>query len=58
MTELFARWLEECGSRVVRSAEGTVPFPIEISPLRAMSAADLAAGGDLPAVVDGPLLLD
>ncbi len=58
MTELFARWLEECGSRVVRSAEGTVPFPIEISPLRAMSAADLVAGGDLPAVVDGPLLLD
>jgi len=57
MTELFAGWLEECGARVARDASGRVPFPIEISPLRAMSAADLA-DGDPPAVVDGPLLLD
>jgi UDP-N-acetylglucosamine/UDP-N-acetylgalactosamine diphosphorylase len=57
MTELFAGWLEECGSRVARVADGGVPFPIEISPLRAMSASDLAAGGGVPAVVDGPLLL-
>jgi UDP-N-acetylglucosamine pyrophosphorylase len=57
MTELFARWLEECGSQVARGADGVVPFPIEINPLRAMSAAELAAGGDVPAVVDGPLLL-
>ena len=57
MTELFAGWLEESGSRVVRGPGGTVPFPIEISPLRAMSAAGLAASGDVPALVDGPLLL-
>lgn len=58
MAELFAGWLEESGAQVARGADGTVPFPIEISPLRAMSAADLSAGGDVPAVVDGPLLLD
>ena len=57
MTELFAGWLEECGTRVVRDPAGTVPFPIEISPLRAMSAADLAESGDVPALVEGPLLL-
>jgi UDP-N-acetylglucosamine/UDP-N-acetylgalactosamine diphosphorylase len=58
MTELFAGWLEECGARVERDAAGHVPFPIEISPLRAMSAAELADSGDVPAVVDGALLLD
>jgi UDP-N-acetylglucosamine/UDP-N-acetylgalactosamine diphosphorylase len=57
MTELFAGWLEECGARVVRGPDGRVPFPIEISPLRAMSAAELAAAGDVPPVVNGPLLL-
>ena len=57
MSDLFAGWLEEGGARVVRRADGSVPFGIEISPLRAMSAAELAAGGDVPAVVDGPLFL-
>lgn len=42
MTRLYAGWLEKAGARVARDAAGEVPFAIEISPLVATDADDLA----------------
>jgi len=39
MSDLFAGWLESAGAEVARREDGTVPFPIEISPLYALDAA-------------------
>ena len=41
-TEQHARWLEAHGVRIPRDAAGSVNARIEISPLTAISAADLA----------------
>ena len=41
MSELFAGWLEAAGASVSRSADGSVPFGVEISPLFALDAAEL-----------------
>jgi len=43
LSELFAGWLEACGIRPRRHADGSLAVPIEISPLYAMSAAELGA---------------
>jgi len=42
LSELYARWLEACGVRVERLADGSVAGPIEIRPLTADSAEELA----------------
>ena len=54
MSDIFAGWLEGAGARVERRSDGSAPFPIEISPLFALDAAELK--GKLPPgmVVDGP----
>lgn len=46
-TERAARWLEACGVRVPRLSDGTVDAIIEISPLTAQDATELARA-DLP----------
>ena len=57
LTRLFAGWLEQAGARVRRDDAGEVPFDIEISPLYALDASELATRIEPGAVVDGPLLL-
>ena len=54
MSDIFADWLEGAGARVERRSDGSAPFPIEISPLFALDAAELK--GKVPAgmVVDRP----
>jgi UDP-N-acetylglucosamine/UDP-N-acetylgalactosamine diphosphorylase len=42
MTEVYARWLEAAGIHVPRAADGTVQSRIEISPLFALDARELA----------------
>jgi len=42
LTRLYASWLEAAGAKVERDAAGDPPFPIEISPLTALCASDLA----------------
>jgi len=41
LSEFFAGWLEACGIQPRRHADGSLAVPIEISPLYAMSAAEL-----------------
>lgn len=43
MIEVYSRWLEAVGVRVPRAADGSVKCCIEISPLFALDAAELAA---------------
>ena len=57
MSDQFADWLEAAGARVVRGADGSVPFGIEISPLYALDAAELKGKITPGLVVDGPTLL-
>lgn len=57
MSELFADWLEAAGAKVERSADGSVPFGIEISPLFALDAGDLRGKIASDLVVQGPLYL-
>jgi UDP-N-acetylglucosamine/UDP-N-acetylgalactosamine diphosphorylase len=57
MTELFAGWLEGAGARVERSADGSIPFDIEISPLFALSASELKSKIEPGLVVNEPLYL-
>ena len=57
MSALYASWLEGAGVRVPRDERGAPKHPIEISPLFALDAAELA--GKLPRDLDlaGPVLL-
>jgi len=57
MSDLFAGWLESAGAKVVRKADGSVPFGIEISPLHALDAQDLKNKLSPGFVVEGPLYL-
>lgn len=57
MTGLFASWLESAGATVTRDEDGTVPFPIEISPLFALDATELRAKSLPEGPITGPLLL-
>jgi UDP-N-acetylglucosamine/UDP-N-acetylgalactosamine diphosphorylase len=57
MSDLFAGWLESAGATVARREDGSVPFPIEISPLYALDAAELRAKFEPGAPIAGPLLL-
>ncbi len=59
MIRRAARWLEGAGVRVPRRTDGEPAVPIEISPLKAMSASDLAQRGDEVSQIrtDGPILI-
>ena len=57
MSALYAGWLEQAGVRVPRDEQGAPKHPIEISPLFALDAAELA--GKVPRDLNtaGPILL-
>jgi len=57
MSDLFAGWLERAGATVPRRPDGTVPFAIEISPLFALDAHELASKIDPGFVVERPIYL-
>jgi len=42
MSELYVGWLKRCGIEVPRDDDGSLRHPVEISPLFAMNADDLA----------------
>jgi UDP-N-acetylglucosamine/UDP-N-acetylgalactosamine diphosphorylase len=52
-----ARWLEAAGVRVPRDAHGNVAHPLEISPLFALDAEELAHQVDSACSITGPLCL-
>jgi UDP-N-acetylglucosamine/UDP-N-acetylgalactosamine diphosphorylase len=52
-----ADWLEKCGARVPRRANGDAGVPLEISPLFALDAGELAARVDKNMRIDGPTYL-
>lgn len=58
MIRLWARWLEKAGCRVPRGADGDPKYPIEISPLRALDADELAASLPTPLAIEGPINLE
>ncbi len=57
MTELFAGWLENAGATVHRAGDGSIPFPVEISPRFALDAAELKAKLPPGLEVAGPTYL-
>jgi UDP-N-acetylglucosamine/UDP-N-acetylgalactosamine diphosphorylase len=57
MSELFASWLEQAGAKVPRGPDGGVSVAIEISPLFATSASELAEHIPPGLVVSRPLYL-
>jgi UDP-N-acetylglucosamine/UDP-N-acetylgalactosamine diphosphorylase len=57
MSDVFAGWLESAGAQVVRRADGSVPFGIEISPLFALDALELKAKIPTGLAVEEPLYL-
>jgi UDP-N-acetylglucosamine/UDP-N-acetylgalactosamine diphosphorylase len=54
MTDLAADWLTKAGVNVPRRADGSPAFPLEISPLFALDAEELAARIDRTMRIDGP----
>ena len=57
LSDVYAGWLEGAGVSVPRGADGLPVHPIEISPLVALDAADLAGRIDPAMRVTGPVLL-
>jgi len=57
MSALYAGWLEQAGVRVPRDEQGAPRNPIEISPLCALDAAELAARVPRDLNAAGPILL-
>ena len=57
MSNLYAGWLEKAGVNVPRTADGAPVAPIEISPLVALDAAELAGRVPADLKVEGPLYL-
>jgi UDP-N-acetylglucosamine pyrophosphorylase len=57
LSALYAGWLEAAGAPVARGEDGVPDQPIEISPLVALDAADLAGRADLAIPATGPVLL-
>jgi UDP-N-acetylglucosamine/UDP-N-acetylgalactosamine diphosphorylase len=57
LSALYAGWLEAAGAAVPRGSDGVPDQPIEISPLVALDAADLAGRVDRAMPVTGPVLL-
>ena len=57
LTDVYAGWLEAAGVAVPRGANGLPVHPIEVSPLVALDAAELAERVDPAMRVTGPVLL-
>jgi UDP-N-acetylglucosamine/UDP-N-acetylgalactosamine diphosphorylase len=57
LSALYAGWLEAAGVEVPRGEDRAPDHPIEISPLVALDAADLAGRVDRAIPVTGPVLL-
>ncbi len=57
LSALYAGWLEAAGASVPRGEDGVPDQPIEISPLVALDAADLAGRVDRTMPITGPVLL-
>ncbi|HEY1357864.1 MAG TPA: hypothetical protein VGF21_06135, partial [Thermoleophilaceae bacterium] len=57
LSAVYAGWLEEAGVAVPRGADGAPAHPIEISPLVALDAGELAARVDPALDVSGAVLL-
>jgi UDP-N-acetylglucosamine/UDP-N-acetylgalactosamine diphosphorylase len=49
-----AEWLTQAGARVPRNADGTPAFPLEICPLFALDAEEVARKVSAGTVIDGP----
>jgi len=58
LVNLYGRWLREAGVEVPLDADGNVAGLIEISPLFALDAQELAARIDRALKFDGKLLLE
>ena len=58
MTNLAAEWLKRCGVEVPRNAAGEPAFPLEISPLSALDAEELANKLREPLQIKGPTVLE
>jgi UDP-N-acetylglucosamine/UDP-N-acetylgalactosamine diphosphorylase len=58
LTSLAAEWLEQAGVRVPRRTDGAAAVPLEISPLFALDAAELAAKVDRRLRIEGPTYLE
>lgn len=54
LTELAASWLERAGVRVPRAAGGAAAVPLEVSPLFALDAEELASKVDRGTRIAGP----
>ena len=57
LSALYASWLEQAGVRVPRDERGAPKHPIEISPLFALDAAELAGKVPRDLRIAGPVLL-
>ena len=57
LSDVYAGWLEAAGVAVPRGANGLPVHPIEVSPLVALDAAELAGRVDPAMRVTGPVLL-
>ena len=57
MSNLAAEWLEHAGVKVPRKDNGDATVPLEISPLYALDAEELAAKVNLGLKVEGPTYL-
>lgn len=57
LSHVYAGWLEAAGVAVPRGADGLPVHPIEVSPLVALDAAELAGRVDPAMRVTGPVLL-
>ena len=55
MSALYADWLAGAGVQAPRDRDGRPAHPIEISPLFALDAAELAARGPKGMNLDGPV---
>jgi UDP-N-acetylglucosamine/UDP-N-acetylgalactosamine diphosphorylase len=58
MSNLAGSWLERAGVAVPRRADGAVAVPLEISPLYALDAEELASKVDRSLKVQGPTYLE
>ena len=57
LSEVYAGWLERAGAAIPRGPDGAPAVAVEISPLRALDAADLPPGSAAGLDVTGPVLL-
>jgi UDP-N-acetylglucosamine/UDP-N-acetylgalactosamine diphosphorylase len=58
ISDVAGDWLEKAGVKIPRTPDGTVAVPLEISPVYALDAAELASKVDRNLKVTGPLYLD